>query len=449
MRSLRPLLPHAWLAAQAAAAWSEPAAAQGADPPAQAPVVVTLADVERAAMARQPQILIARAATGVARALAEQARAPLLPQVTGSATYTRRTNNFPPGQYPGVTGANWSLSTSVDAWNFGVAANQLIYDFGQSYQRYRAADSNAEAQLFAEGSTRLQVLLTVRRAYFGARAAKELVDVARETLADQDRHLVQVRAYVEVGTQPPIALAQQRASVANAQVQLITAQNGYETAKAQLNQASGNAGGTDYDVTDDELPPVADEDEPLEALVSKALSARPEMTTLREQRRAQEQTLGSARGGYGPTLSAAAGATYAGNQLASDHMVPNWNAGLVLTWPVLQGGLTTGEVHQAEAGLASVDAQLQLEALQVRLDVDSARLAVRAAKATIGAAQDALASARDQLHLAEQRFATGVGNIIELTDAQVSYTSAAAQVVQARFGLSSARAQLLAALGRM
>jgi outer membrane protein len=95
-----------------------------------------------------------------------------------------------------------------------------------------------------------------------------------------------------------------------------------------------------------------------------------------------------------------------------------------------------------------VDALRGAEELQVRLDVDSARLAVRAAKATIGAADDAVTSAREQLRLAEQRFATGVGNIIELNDAQVAYSSAAAQVVQAHYSLASARAQLLAALGR-
>ena len=73
---------------------------------------------------------------------------------------------------------------------------------------------------------------------------------------------------------------------------------------------------------------------------------------------------------------------------------------------------------------------------------------MRAGKATIGASEDAVANARDQLRLAEQRYATGVGNIIELDDAQVAYTAAAAQLVQARYALATARAQLLAALGR-
>jgi outer membrane protein len=128
--------------------------------------------------------------------------------------------------------------------------------------------------------------------------------------------------------------------------------------------------------------------------------------------------------------------------------VPNWAAGLALTWPLFQGGLTRSQVAQAEASLQSIDAQRALEELQIRLDVDSARLAVRAAKATISAADEALASAREQLHLAEQRYVTGVGSIIELYDAQVAFTGAAVQSVQARYGLSSARAQLLAALGR-
>jgi outer membrane protein len=286
----------------------------------------------------------------------------------------------------------------------------------------------------------------VRRAYFGARAAKELVDVAKETLADQNKHLMQVQGYVQVGTQPPIALAQQKAAVANALVALINAQNGYETAKAQLNQAAGTPGGTEYDVSDDEMQALVDEDQPLDTLVAKAIAARPELVAIAKQREVQEATLSSARGGYGPTIAASAGATEVGVQL--DQMVPNWNVGVGVTWYVFQGGLTRGQIRQAEAGMQSVDAQRSLEELQVRLDVDSARLSVRAAKATIGAANDAVSSAREQLRLAEQRYATGVGNIIELVDAQVAYTSAAAQVVSARYGLATARAQLLAALGR-
>ena len=413
--------------------------------------IITLADAERTAN-EQPQMLVARANTGVAKAQVEQTFAPLLPQLTGTASYTRETGNYAPR--PGTTlpsnaaipPTNLGLDASFDYWNFGVTGTQLIYDFGQTSRKYDAAKKTVEAQQATEQTTKLQVMVNVRKAYFMARANKDLVDVAQENLDDQNKHLVQVQGFVNVGTQPAIALAQQKAAVANAQVTLITAQNNYDTAKAQLNQAAGITIGTDYDVADETFGAVDGEDLPRTQLIANAIAARPELATIAKQRAAQEATLSAAKGGYGPTLSATAGFNEVGLSLGG--LVPNWNAGVILTWPFYQGGLTNGQVHQAEASLEGVDAQRALEELQVRLDVDSAILAVRAAKATIGAAEDAVTSAREQLRLAEQRYATGVGSIIELNDAQVTYSTAAAQLVQARYQLASARAQLLAALGR-
>ena len=269
--------------------------------------------LERTALQVQPQLLAARANTDVAEGQAEQARSSLLPQVIGTASYTRETGNFAlrPGVAP-VTGApvGGSLfAQSFDFWQFGLSATQLIYDFGQTWERYKAADLNTDAQRFTERTTSLGIVLNVRRAYFAARANKELVDVAKETLDDQNRHLVQVQGMVTVGTQPLIALAQQKAAVANALVQLITSQNNYETSKAQLNQASGIRGGTDYDVSDEDMPPLADEDQTLDVLVRKAVAARPELAALSKQREGSEATLSSARGTYGPSIVASGSVT--------------------------------------------------------------------------------------------------------------------------------------------
>jgi outer membrane protein len=194
--------------------------------------VLTLAEAEHAAQ-RQPQMLVARAATRIAQGQADQARAPLLPQITATTQYTRETGNYAsnPIQRNAATGSRTSLTTSFDYWQFDVGATQVLYDFGQASQRYEAAEKTVAAQTFAERTTRLEVTLAVRGAYFNARAMKELVGVADETLRDQERHLAQVRGFVQAGTQPPIALAQQKAALANARVLLITVQNNYETAK--------------------------------------------------------------------------------------------------------------------------------------------------------------------------------------------------------------------------
>jgi outer membrane protein len=85
---------------------------------------------------------------------------------------------------------------------------------------------------------------------------------------------------------------------------------------------------------------------------------------------------------------------------------------------------------------------------QVRLEVEQARLAVRAAKEALVASGEALANGSEQLRLAEGRYETGIGSIIELSDAQVAMTSAGYQKVQAEYVLAQARAGLIKALGR-
>ena len=112
----------------------------------QAARVLTLAQVEQVA-SQQPQMLVARANAEVAEAQSGQAHAPMLPQVTAQAGYTRETANFAlsPAQAAAFGGAGRTVSTSLtttyDYWNFGVTASQLIYDFGQTPDRAKAAAS--------------------------------------------------------------------------------------------------------------------------------------------------------------------------------------------------------------------------------------------------------------------------------------------------------------------
>ena len=404
--------------------------------------VLGLDEAVRTARERQPALRSARAGTEAARARSDLARAPLLPQLDARATYGRATGNMPPSA-GGTASSSWDTGGS---WLFGATLYQLVWDFGQSTGRFRAAREGAAAQQEAERSTALDVLLDVRSAFFTARAARDLVTVARETLANQEAHLRQVQGFVEVGTRPEIDLAQARTDRANAEVQLIVAENAYVVAKARLNQAMGVEGSTDYRVADDALPPVEGEDGPLEALVAEALRVRPDLAALEAARRAQEATVSSARGGYLPTLGVQTGLTEAGPEL--DSMAWNWSASATLGWNLFGGGATRAEVREARAGLDAVDAEADALRQSVRLEVDSARLALRATKSALGAAEEALLNARERLRLAEGRYQAGAGSLLELSDAQVALTSAGAQRVRAEYELASARAELLRALGR-
>ncbi len=428
---------------------AEPAATAPPAPPVAAPSrVLTLAEALRSALAKQPQLLQAQAGTRAAAARADESRAPLLPQLSGSASYERTTSNFAarPGSTPSTGAAPSSTWKTTNYYSFNGTLSQLIYDFGQTSGRWRAAQASAAAQRDTESYTAVQVTLGVESAYFTARAGKDLVGVARDNLANQDAHLRQTEGFVRAGTRPEIDLAQARTDRANALVQLINAENTYQTEKAQLNQAMGVEGPTDYDVANDTLPPVEGEDLTIDPLLAEALRHRPDVTSLEEQARAQELTLGAVKGAYWPALGVSTGLSDAG--VALDSTAWNWNATATLTWNIFQGGLTRAQTQEARANLDGVQAQAAALRQQVRVDVEQARLAVRASRQTLAAAEEALVNARERLRLAEGRYRAGAGSAIELGDAQVALTTAAAQRVQAEYNLSTSRAQLLRALGR-
>lgn len=413
-----------------------------------APRVLTLAEALATAAERQPQLRQARANTEAARARHNEALAPLLPQLSGNANYQRSTSNYAarPGSVPtNINDTGNSQWATSNYFNFGVSASQLIWDF-QSVDRYRAAGKSAEAQALSEAATRLQTELSVRSAFFTAQAQRALVDVAQSTLGNQDKHLQQIEGFVRIGTRPEIDLAQARADRANAKVQLVNAQNAYDIARAQLNQAMGVAGPADFDVTRETLPAVPSEDASTEELVAEAVGARPELLAYQKQLQAQELTLRATKGGYWPSLSTGLSFSDAGREI--DNMAWNLGGSVSLSWNFFSGGVTRAAAQEQSANLAALDAQRDSELLQVRVEVEQARLAVRAGKEALSAAGEALANADERLRLAEGRYQTGVGSILELSDAQLAQTSAAAQQVQSEYTLSSARAQLLHALGR-
>jgi len=101
---------------------------------------------------------------------------------------------------------------------------------------------------------------------------------AVQTALSQQPQLRQSHAFVDVASARadearasllPQLTAQARTDEANARVQLINAENNYQTAKAQLNQAIGIERSTSYEIGNDTVPPFAEEDATVEPLLAK------------------------------------------------------------------------------------------------------------------------------------------------------------------------------------
>lgn len=410
---------------------------------------LTLAQALELARTHHPTLRSAHATTEAADAQVTQALAPQLPQVSLGAGYSRSTANFAarPGAVPNSIGSSESTFslTSYDFFNGNLSASQNLWDFQQTWGRYRAAQATAEGRRADERTSLLTVSSQVRAAYFGARAQGDLVEVAEAALKNQQAHLDQIGKFVEVGKRPEIDLAQARSDVAQARLQQLIARSALRSALATLNQAIGREADLEVTPTDAALAPVEGEGGAMSPLLDRALAARPEFASLEATVKAQQLQLEALRGGYLPSLSASVGTTLQGRSPAA--LVPNASAGLNLSWQLFSGFQTDGQVAEARARLAQLEAQRDTLKLQVRLDLEQARIALANALETVTATAEATTAARERLTLAEARYAQGVGSTIELGDAQVALTTAEGQRVKATFDVAIARARLLAALG--
>jgi outer membrane protein len=400
-----------------------------------------------------PAIAASAASAQAADARIAQARSAWLPSLSASWAYSRQTANFVlrPGMLPSsLTGSGTSYartSRSFNYWNGQLQLSQLFWDFGATAYAINASRALWRQSNSAVRQAVLEATWATRSAFFAAQGAKHLAAVAHKTLDNQERHRAQIRGQVQVGQRPPIDLAQGDTAVSQAQVALIQAQNNEAIAYATLAQAMGVEGlQGPLTVNDDTLGEIPDEGGATAMLLGEAIANRPEMRGLNQAASAQGLKLKALVAGLLPQLGGSASFTEAGQQV--QHLGWNWNAGVSVTWPLVAGGNGMAQIREAQALLRQAQANVNTGRNAIHLELTRAQLNLQAAKLSLSAANDGVVNAGHQLALAEGRYATGLGSVIELSDAQLAWATANSQKVQAEVSLATARATFLKALGR-
>jgi outer membrane protein len=396
---------------------------------------MTMTEAVDAALAHHPSLHEARGQAEVAEARSREARAPLLPRLTGTSSYDYSARNTP--VTPRESGGSYQGSITADV---------LLYDFGRSWKAWDAAKASAQASEQDAEFVERDVVAGARIAFIDALEAKALVAVARETYDNQEKHRRQIAEFVGVGLRPKIDLTRLETRVADARAALVRAENDYRAAKALLNRAIGVSGPVDYDVAESSAAALVVENESIDRLHALAIGERPDLSAARQSIASREFTESATTRRLLPAVSAGGGGTFFGD----DFEKPGWSAfvGLSLTWNLFDGLGTYAAIDAAEAETRVERARLTALEQQVRAEVEQAKIGVDSSKAQLEAAEQALASARELLALAEQRYEEGVGSSLELADAQLELTNASAQRVRVEYDLAAARALLLRSLGR-
>ncbi len=405
------------------------------------PEQLTLAQARRIALDNNPQIKADDFAFHAVEQDVVAARSAYLPQITsnmvgaftGAGTRIAATN--------GLTDP-----TVLERGSAGVGASQLVTDFGRTIALIDASKAARESSRQHAALSRAFVVLEVTRAYYEVLRAEALAKIARDRIQARAALLEQVQTFRDVQMKSDLDLSISRQSVDVANLLLLRETNARADAIAALSQAMGYSATRDFALTQPGAfpPPLA----AFDSLVQTVLANNPELAALHADAEAARQQAEAAKLEAVPTMSVLgfAGITPYSETTQSirrDYAV----GGVNISIPLFTGGKLTADADRAayEARAAEMRfAERRNELIRdIRIAFDGAQTAFQ----NIGVTQRLHQNAVLSLELIQARYDIGKSSIVDLYQAELAETEAAAAEANAGYDYLAQRAILDYVLG--
>ena len=401
--------------------------------------VLTLAQAEASALAKQPRMLAAQLRARASAERIKEARSGYLPTVNFNATGVRVAD-------AGTSLAAGYITTSAvsDRFAYGGNLSQLVTDFGRTSALVGAARSTAQAQADVATLTRAQVRLNVREAYYEVLGAEAVLRAAKA--AQANRHLVaqqlsalaqsELRSTLDVNfanvlaSEADLAVVQAESVVSHQRARLATATAREKPVTAALAEPVGP----------DALPPDPG------VMLPGAQAQRADLAATEAQQHAADQFANAEKRLSYPTLGVIGSAgqiPFHDRTLQGDYAAAGFN----LNIPVFNGGLYKARRNEAEleAGARANDVhELHLEVTE---QVRNSWLRADEAFRSLDVTARLVTQSKEALRLAQARYDAGLGSIVELNQAQLNETSAEISAADAGFTYLARRAELDFAAG--
>lgn len=408
--------------------------AQGGEP-------LTLEEAVSLALRNNRAVQISTLGVDKTRNALREARSNANFTIQGNATYTR---------FDRVAEARFGPQTvrigNIENRTARITLTQIIDISGLVRTAVRAANVTLTVSELELARTRNDTILQVVQAYQGVARADEFVRVAEEALRNAQERLRLVRAQVDAGVAAQFDLLRAETAVAQAEQAVLNARNQRELAAAALN----NLLGRDLDAPVQVVKPARLPEEtlpPLETLTQQAYENRPELIAARRGVDLAQIGIETARRSLLPNIVLTGQADFNLNTSAFNPRRETYTGVAVLSVPIWDGGIARAREAQARDDLQIAQLRLQQAREGVALEVRQAYLNLQDAQKRLAVAQKGLEQATEALRLARVRFEAGVSPQLEISDAELAFTQAQTNLVNAQYDYLDAYAALLRAVG--
>ncbi|HPD61215.1 MAG TPA: TolC family protein [Thermodesulfobacteriota bacterium] len=377
---------------------------------------------------RHPDIIAALYTVAVNKGRVGQAKANYYPQLNSTYFYDRISPTTPGSAY--------------NQYSSDITLSQIIFDFGKtstqvSIQKLNLNSAGSDLENMIE-----LIILNVKESYFGLLKATRNRDVGIETVKQYQQHLEQAKGFYEVGTKPKYDVIKAEVDLSNARLNLIRLENDLKIAQVNLNNALGLPEAPEYTIEDNLS--FKKYETTLEDSVEKAYKGRPDLQSIIAKKKAAENSIALSKKGYYPIFTGNAAYNWLGEEYPMEH---GWNVGVGVSFPIFNGFLTKYQVDESTANFFVLQNNEESLKQSILLEVQQSFLNLRAAEEAVPTAELAVKQAEENFDIANGRYATGVGNPIEVTDAEVTLTNAKTTYNQTLYDYKVAIASLERAIG--
>ncbi len=391
---------------------------------------------------------IAQARVREARAQYRIASADLWPTVDGSSSYARaRQSEHQPllGSLPLPPGVPFEN----DVYQAGFDASWEIDVFGGKRRATEAAKAHVAATQFGEREVLITLLGEVARNYVEARGYQRRLEIARDNIRAQEQSLAITQNRFTNGLTSDLDV--QQASTVLATTRAVVP--ALETALAASIHRLGVLLGQTPESLETELSAVA----PIPAappvvpvgLPSELLLRRPDVALAERQLAAATANIGVAKADLFPKFYLTGVAGF--ESVSADDWFKSgsrfWSVGPTVQWRIFDAGRIRANIKVQDARQEQALASYEQTALSAFEDVENALTAYAKEQIRRQQLEDAVKSSKDSLHLANQLYANGLANFINVLDAERSLYQAQDALAQSDRTVSANLIALYKSLG--
>lgn len=330
----------------------------------------------------------------------------------------------------------------------------LLFDFGGRKATVAAAKEQLMIANVGFNATHQQIVFAVTKSFYDFNTARQQVTVTEAELeaAKTVEEATQARFDNGLARKPDLLQAQQetaqavydleaaRGSLSDAQVALIESLGILPTLQLQIAEIADKQFG--------ESP-----EEPLDALIDRALSQRPDLVAKLANLRASQAQVRLARSAYYPKISLEGSAGWekldvnAYSSPYTGNSKPVYGVGVAIDLPIFDGFARENKLRIAESQLREAESELADTQDKAVSEVWKAYTDLKTALRKQDSAQKLLAAAQSAFDASLDAYQHGLGTYVDTQSAQRNLTAARSAVVDTRSDIFTTTAALALSVG--